>query len=56
MVGKEAPHFHLEKEWLIFCTGVVPGHLKCSAEADDSGGKGGTFDAGLQYLFQLSSQ
>lgn len=47
---KKRHHLEIEKDWLIFCTGVIPALFNCSTQADNAGGEDSDPDAGIQYF------
>ena len=47
---KERHGFTMEKEWLIFCTGVVPAISSMVRKLTTPGGKGADSNAGIQHF------
>ena len=44
-------HFHMEKEWMIFCTGVVPAISSIVRKMTTVGGENRASDAGVYNIF-----
>lgn len=53
---KKRHHFEMEKDWLVFCTGVVPAISSIVRKLTTPGRKSADSHTGVQHLFQFNSQ